>query len=39
MYPEDEIGPVVLVAVSVVAVLMILAFNDSGIFECIGACG
>ena len=39
MYPDDEIVPVVLVAVSVVAVLMILAFNDSGTFECVGACG
>ena len=39
MYPDDEIVPVVLVAVSVVAVLMILAFNDPGTFECVGACG
>ena len=39
MYPDDEIVPIVLVAVSVVAVLMILAFNDSGTFECVGACG
>ena len=39
MYPDDEIVPVVLVAVSVVAVLMILAFNYPGTFECVGACG
>ena len=39
MYPDDEIVPVVLVAVGVVAVLMILAFNDPGTFECVGACG
>ncbi|MEC7249419.1 MAG: hypothetical protein VXV94_09600 [Cyanobacteriota bacterium] len=39
MYPDDEIVPVVLVAVSVVVVLVILAFNNPGTFECVGACG
>lgn len=37
--PNDEIWPVVLVAASVVALLVILAFNDPGTYECVGACG
>ena len=38
MGPEEEIWPVVLIAGSIVAVLMILAFNDPGNFECVGVC-
>ncbi len=38
MRPEDEIWPVVLIAGSIVAVLMILAFSDPGTFVCVGVC-
>ncbi len=38
MGPEEEIWPVVLIAGSIVAVLMILAFSDPGTFVCVGVC-
>tara|TARA_B100000073_G_C23481585_1_gene471779 strand:+ start:175 stop:396 length:222 start_codon:yes stop_codon:yes gene_type:complete len=38
MRPEEEIWPVVLIAGSIVAVLMILAFSDPGTFACVGVC-
>ena len=38
MRPEEEIWPVVLIAGSIVAVMMILAFSDPGTFVCVGVC-
>ena len=38
MRAEEEIWPVVLIAGSIVAVLMILAFSDPGTFVCVGVC-
>ncbi|WP_256359633.1 hypothetical protein [Synechococcus sp. UW179A] len=38
MRAEEEFWPVVLIAGSLVAVLMILAFNDPGTFVCVGVC-
>ena len=39
MGPDTQIGPVVLVAATVVIIFMAMASSSTGTFECIGACG
>ncbi len=39
MGPDTQIGPVVLVAATVVIIFMAMAASSTGTFECIGACG